>query len=230
MPVSTSMVPELFTETLLNVVMPVVPIFLKVPELVKAKTPPDVDSTSSLCASHKPLLLKMAPVPPWMVPADQTTVPALFRIEPAKLRVIVLVKFRVPLVAMLSVEPLPRVPPVQLMTPVTESEPLRANVPDPKFRPPTVVGVVTETVAELVRMAVSAAPGTEFGDQLAGLLQLPEAVFVQAIVAAWDRVMIPAAIASRQSDVTCLNRAGMKDEKERQFEYSIFITTIGRRR
>src|SRR5579862_6879309 len=183
LPVCTSTVPVLLNVKLLNVVVPVVMDLRNVPEFVKAYVPPEVVSTSSLWASHRPLLLITVPVPPWMVPPIYMTVPILFKIEPARARVVTFVRLRIAFVAMFKVEPIPRLPPVQFMVPVTVNALLGVRVPLEKLRPPTVVGVVTVIVAEFDRMAVSAAPGIVFGDQFVAAFQLPEVVFVQVIVA-----------------------------------------------
>src|SRR6476659_1636951 len=91
--------------------------------------------------------------------------------------------FNVPVLAMVS--PPPRSPPDQFIVEFTVSGPLPLIAPAEKLKLLTVVGELTVTATPLASTALSAAPGTRLGDQLAAVFQLPALAFVHVIVAAW---------------------------------------------
>src|SRR6266568_2396452 len=72
----------------------------------------------------------------------------------------------------------------------------------PRMIAPTVVALLSETATPaFVMMAVSVAPGTLFGFQLAAVFQPPLAALVQLMVAAWLREISAKSVARKTRNV-----------------------------
>src|SRR5689334_10006134 len=77
-----------------------------------------------------------------------------------------------------------RSPPSQFIVPPTVRTPLPLIAPLEKVRLLTATGVLFVTAAPTDTIAVSAAPGTWLGDQLAAVFQFPPVLLVHVMVAA----------------------------------------------